>query len=80
MHRLGVFKRLRHKTSFAPSGSHAGHCLPTACAVGYILAPLRGFLRPRTAMTISVRPTFVPVDAHNLPVLMCNYTGKEVVG
>ena len=23
--------------------------------------------------------TFVPVDAHNLPVLMCNYTGKEVV-
>lgn len=30
-------------------------------------------------MTIDVRTTFVPVDVHNLPVLMCNYTGKEVV-
>jgi hypothetical protein len=32
-----------------------------------------------TAMTTDVRTTFVPVDVHNLPVLMCNYTGKEVV-
>jgi len=24
--------------------------------------------------------TFVPVDAHRPSVLMCNYTGKEVVG
>jgi hypothetical protein len=30
-------------------------------------------------MTIHVRPTFVPVDVHKPSVLMCNYTGKEVV-
>ncbi len=36
-------------------------------------------IKIRTKITSDVRTTFVPVDVHNLPVLMCNYTGKEVV-
>ncbi len=35
--------------------------------------------KPRSEITSDVRPTFVPVDVHKPPVLMCNYTGKEVV-
>ena len=36
-------KRLFHNASFAPSGLTRGPLLPTACAVGCIPAPLRGF-------------------------------------
>jgi len=35
--------------------------------------------RPGTEITADVRTTFVPVDATAACVLMCNYTGKEVV-
>ena len=47
------------------------------CGVALKASPSRS--NPDTAMTTDVRTTFVPVDVHNLPVLMCNYTGKEVV-
>ncbi len=33
----------------------------------------------QAGITSDVRPTFVPVDAAAPSVLMCNYTGKEVV-
>jgi hypothetical protein len=32
-----------------------------------------------TRITSDVRTTFVPVDVHKPSVLMCDYTGKEVV-
>ncbi|SRR6266478_4938663 len=46
-------KSLRRNRSFAPSGLNRFRILPTARAVGFNLAPLRGCLRTRSIAAVN---------------------------
>jgi hypothetical protein len=46
-------RRLCHNYSFAPSGLNQFYPLPTACAVGCNLAPLRGYFEALSALSNS---------------------------
>jgi hypothetical protein len=72
----------RLQASKQPSGRSKTPSVAEAVLITAFNAALKrcsAQVKIRRKITSDVRPTFVPVDVHNLLVLMCNYTGKEVV-